>query len=144
MLRLSIKSCKTNTQKVPKQKNKEKNLSYPQKRALAMRTSERRGVANTSLMDVAAPLYPFVDLNFHVLPRTEFTVSSLAAAVELCVQASHHGVAYEPDGDREREFAAQSSRSETLVDLASDSRALFQALGGAADGRTPPTAAGCF
>lgn len=60
-----------------------------------MRSSERRSAtAGTSLMDVVAPLFPFVDLNFHVLPRTDFTVSSLAAAVELCVQASHHGVAY--------------------------------------------------
>lgn len=60
-----------------------------------MRTSERRGSAiATSLMDAAAPLYPFVDLHLHALPRLDSGAASLAAAVDLCVQAVHHGIAY--------------------------------------------------
>lgn len=41
-----------------------------------------------------APLHPFVDLHLHALPGVDNGPASWSAAVELCVQAAHSGIAH--------------------------------------------------
>ena len=41
-----------------------------------------------------APLHPFVDVHLHALPGVDNGPASWSAAVQLCVQAAHNGIAH--------------------------------------------------
>ena len=58
-----------------------------------MRERHRPATASQTAMAVL-PLHPFVDLHLHALPGVDNGPASWSAAVELCVQAAHNGVAH--------------------------------------------------
>lgn len=58
-----------------------------------MRERNLRAMRAVGAMPVA-PLKPFVDLHLHALPGVDNGPASWSAAIELCVEAAHHGITH--------------------------------------------------